>query len=292
MSFKSLMFVVVLAPMLAFAQDTTSSTQEFSPPPLVPASPPPMPPPEPTSQPQAAPTTNPGTPAPPGAYAPNAPNSGYTYSPYGQGRNAQNKAPPPPEVGLMISETLFGILSAAGPTVLPYVLLNGVGAFDPNIMGVLLVALFGLTPIIVAQTQAGIANGSPYYQVDTWIPLVVGLVAQAGVLLTFYFANTYFEGKPSFVPPPLFSGASTGGVPPDQGAVVWLFIGSLGVVPILQMAAINIFKQPKKSLFAAWGKPPDKNGFSLGLPTAAPVVSRTQEGVGYGAQLQFLRGTW
>ncbi|PZR16012.1 MAG: hypothetical protein DI536_06850 [Archangium gephyra] len=286
------MFVVVLAPMLASAQDTTSSTQEFSPPPMVPATPPPMPPPEPTSQPQAAPGTNPGTPAPPGTYAPNAPSSGYTYSPYGQGRNAQNKTPPPPEIGLMISETLFGMLSAAGPTVLPYVLLNASsGGFGGDIMGVLVVAIFGLTPIIVAQTQTGIANGSPYYQIDSWIPLLVGLAAQAGVLTAYYFANSY-QGHPSFIPPPLFSGASTGGAPPDQGAVVWLFIGSLGIVPILQMAAINIFKQPKKSLFAAWGKPPDKNGFSLGLPTAAPVVSRTQEGVGYGAQLQFLRGTW
>lgn len=291
MSRKSLMIVLLLAPLAALAQGTTSSEQEFSPPPLVPATPPPMPPPEPTSQPQPAPTVNPGTPAPPGSYAPNAPGSGYSYSPYGQGRTASQSNPPPPEIGLMISETLFGILSAAGPTVLPYVLLQASsGGFGGDIMGVLLVATFGLMPVVVAQTQSGIANGSAYYRVDTWIPLVVGLLAEAAVLTSFFFANRY-QGQPSFIPPPLFP-LSTGGAPPDQGAVVWLFIGSLGIVPILQMAAINLFKQPKRSLLANWGRPPDKNGFSIGLPTAAPVVSRTQEGVGVGAQLQFLRGTW
>lgn len=278
---RKLLMVVMLAPMLAWAQ-TPPTTTDWTPPPMVPASPPLTPAPE---GPPPTPTAQPGTPAPPGTYAPNQPGSGYQYSPYGQGRTATKNNPPPPEIGLMVSETLFGMLSAAGPTVLPYLLLNAGGGFPGDIMGILVVAIFGLTPVVVSQTQTGIANGSPYYRVDTWIPLVVGLALQAGVLTSYYFAN----GN-TFIPPPAFG--SAGGVPRDQGAVIWLFVGSLGIVPILQMVAINLFKQPKTSLFASWGKPPDKNGFSIGLPSVAPVVSRTQEGVGYGAQLQFFRGTW
>ena len=122
---RKLLMVVMLAPMLAWAQ-TPPTTTDWTPPPMVPASPPPTPAPE---GPPPTPTAQPGTPAPPGTYAPNQPGSGYQYSPYGQGRTATKNNPPPPEIGLMVSETLFGMLSAAIliamiPTLIVFVVLQ------------------------------------------------------------------------------------------------------------------------------------------------------------------------
>lgn len=281
---RSLLLIVVLCSAGAFAQ-TATTAPDFSPPPLVPATPPP----EPAADPSAPPMTPPptltpqGTPTPPG-YVPGQPGSGYTYSPYGNARGTPQK-PPGPEVGLMVSESLFGMLSAAGTTILPYFLLGLGGGVQGDIMGILTVALFALTPVVVSQTQVGIANGSAYYKTDAWIPLLVGLASEGIVLTTYYFAN----GK-TFIPPSPY--ASSGAAPRDQSAVIWLFIGSLGVVPLLQMVAINLFKQPKAGILAKLGAPPDKNGFSVGLPMPAPVLSRTQAGLSVGAQLQFFRGTW
>lgn len=272
------MIVLLLAPLAAIAQTTTPG-DDYTPPPMVPATPEPM-----TQPPQ--PAAQPGTPLPPGAYVPGqSPGSGYSYSPYGQGRAAAKNTPPPPEVGLMVSELLFGMLSAAGPTVLPFILLNLNGPLDQTLSTILTIGLFSLAPVVVAQTMNGIANGSAYYKSEAWIPLLVGLVGQALVLTTYYFANNN-----SFVPPPFL--VSTGAAPPDVGGIVWLFIGTIGVVPILQMTAINLFKQPKQSLFGRLGAPPDKNGFSIGLPTPAPVISQTSAGIAVGAQLHVLRGTW
>jgi len=292
---RSTFIIALLLSAAAFAQTATpapvvapTTTPDFSPPPLVPATPPPEPAADPSAPPMTPPpgalTPQPGTPTPPG-YVPGQPGSGYTYSPYGQGRNAAPRKPPGPEVGLMVSEALFGMLSAAGTTILPYFLLGLGSGVQGDIMGILTVALFALTPVVVSQTQVGIANGSAYYKTDAWIPLLVGLASEGIVLTTYYFAN----GK-TFVPPSPY--ASSGAAPRDQSAVIWLFIGSLGVVPLLQMVSINLFKAPKTGILAKLGGPPDKNGFSVGLPMPAPVLSRTQAGLSVGAQMQFFRGTW
>jgi len=265
MSLKSLMIAVVLVPMVGLAQ-TVAPTPDFSPPPMVPAAPPPMPP--------AEPNTQPGTPPPPGpTYIPGQQGkSGYTYSPYGQPK-AQEK--PGPEVGLMVSETLFGMLTAAGTTIIPYFLLFANSGFEDTILTVLMVAIFGLTPIAVSQTMIGIANGSRHYQIEGWIPTLIGIGAEALVLTIYYFVN-----GSKFRPAPTL--ASTGGAPPDQGAAVFLFVGSIGLVPLIQMAAINLFKGPKQGAFVA-SEPRPRGGFALAPPTIAPLVT----GHSFGGQAVF-----
>ena len=173
MSLKNLMIVLVLAPMVALAQTTT--TPDFSPPPMVPASPPPMPP--------ADPSTQPGTPPPPSTvpgpgYVPGQQGrSAYPYSPYGQPR-AEEK--PGPEVGLMVSEALFGSLTAAGVTVLPFFLILANGQIgDPTLSSIIFCLIFGAAPLAVAQTQVSLANGSRHYSTEMWIPALVGLAGMA-----------------------------------------------------------------------------------------------------------------
>ncbi|MDP1828426.1 MAG: hypothetical protein Q8L48_34480 [Archangium sp.] len=271
MSLKTLMIVLVLTPLVGFAQATT--TPDFSPPPMVPAAPPPMPAPEPT-------TTQPGTPPPPGivpapGYVPGQQGkTGYPYSPYGQPK-AQEK--PGPEIGLMVSESLFGVLTAAGVTVLPYFLIFANGQLDPTLTTILMIAIFGLTPVAVSQTQVGIANGSRLFQIEAWIPVLIGIGAQALVLTIYYFAN-----GSKFSPPPVLA---SGGVPPDQGAAIFLFIGSIGLVPLIQMAAINLFKSPKQGTFVA-SEPRRPGAFALAPPTIAPVVNMASGGFGGQAVLR------
>ncbi len=254
--FRKLVSVVLLCSLVAAAQAPPMA--DFTPPPLIP-----VPPPLPADSPD-------GAPPPPGWLPTQRP----------------PQKPEGPEVGLMVSESLFGMLSAAGTTVLPYFLLGlGNGGMDRDLMGVFTVALFGLTPVVVAQTQTGIANGSPYYRTDAWVPLLTGLVVEGAVLTTYFFANRMHFAPPS-------AGSSAGGAPPDQGPVVWLFIGSLAVTPLLQMVAINLFKQPKAGVLSKLGAPPDKYGFSVGFPLPAPVLAWAQGTTAVGAQLQFFRGTW
>lgn len=272
------MIVLVLAPMVAFAQVTT--TPEFTPPPMVPAAPPPMPPPEPSA------TQQPGTPPPPAmvpqpGYVPGQQGkSGYPYSPYGQPK-AQEK--PGPEVGLMVSEALFGSLTAAGITVLPYFLLFATGQIgDQTVSSIIFCLIFGAAPLAVAQTQVSLANGSRYYSTEMWIPALIGLAAQAGVLGIFALsANGGFW---------LPSRQASGGVP-NGGSVAWLMIGAIGLVPLIQMAAINLFKQPKPG-FLVFGDPKNRQGIAFAPPTAAPILGPTSQGTAFGVQLSLLRGTF
>ena len=268
MSLKNLMIVLVLAPAIALAQ-TTTPTPDFSPPPMVPANPPPMPPPDPSTQ--------PGTPPPPSTvpqpgYVPGQQGkSAYPYSPYGQPK-AQEK--PAPEIGLMVSESVFGMLTAAGVTIIPYFLILSGNQFnDETIYTVLTIALFGLTPLAVSQTQIGIANGSRFFQIEGWIPTVIGIASQALVLTIYYGVN-----GGTFRPKPMM--ASTGGVPGgDVGPAVFLFIGSIGLVPLIQMAAINLFKSPKQGTFVASEPRRPRGAVALAPPAIAPLVG-SSGGVG------------
>lgn len=244
---------------------TVSPAGELPPPPMVPSTPPPMPP-----------SDAPGTPPPPSSLAP----SSMPYSPYGQPRLNEK---PAPEVGLMVSESLFGSLTAAGVTVLPYFLLfaNGALTADQSSSGktlssVIFILIFSAAPLAVSQTQVGLANGSRYYRSETWIPALVGLAGEAGVLGI--FAATGWLQTP----------LASGGVP-NGGSVAWLMIGSIGVVPLLQMAAINVFKEPKfGNLRVAWGNPDKGLGVALSAPSVAPILSPSAQGMG--VQLSFLRG--
>ncbi|MFZ5444574.1 MAG: hypothetical protein ACOZQL_31565 [Myxococcota bacterium] len=270
---KSLLLIALLVSGAAWAQTAT----EWSPPPLVPAAPPPMPAPEPTTT-QALP---PGTPPPPSAtqppaYVPGQPSkSGYQYSPYGQPRSTEK---PGPEVGLMVSEGLFGALTMAGVTILPYFLLFSSNSLPEPVGSVLFVVIFAAAPLASAQTQLGIANGSRYYNVDSWIPMLTGLAGMAGVLGVFYATGW------------LPTAQASGGVP-NGGSVAWLMIGSIGVVPLLQMAAINLFKQPKPGMQFAIGDPVKRQGIAFAPPSLAPVVN-TSTGAITGAQLSLFRGIW
>lgn len=268
MSPKSLLCVLVLAPLIGFAQ-TTTPTPDFSPPPMVPAAPPPMPAPEPTTQ--------PGTPPPPSLVPGQQGKTGYQYSPYGQPK-AQEK--PSPEIGLMVSEALFGSLTAAGVTVLPYFLLFANGAIgDPTLSSIIFCLIFGAAPLAVAQTQVSLANGSRHYQTEMWIPALVGLAGEAAVLGIFYATGW------------LPTGQASGGVP-NGGSVAWLMIGAIGLVPLLQMAAINLFKQPKLQTFGIIGDPQKGLGIAFAPPTAAPILGPTSRGTALGVQLSFLRGNF
>ncbi|MBL9039845.1 MAG: hypothetical protein JNG84_15110, partial [Archangium sp.] len=105
---KQLVVATLCVSFGAWAQGTAlaqGTPPGWSPPPLVPASPEAPPPPPPPSVPGVAPKLTPSSQA-------------YPYSPYGPGA----KEPLEPEIGLMVSESLFGMLTAAGVTVLPYFL--------------------------------------------------------------------------------------------------------------------------------------------------------------------------
>jgi hypothetical protein len=271
MSLKTLM-VALLVPMVGLAQTTT--TPEFSPPPMVPATPPPMPPADPTAPTATPPGTQPGTPPPPSPLGQANGKALYPTSPYGQPKALEK---PGPEVGLMVSEALFGSLTAAGVTLIPYFLLFGTGQLnDPVLSSVIFCLIFGATPLAVAQTQVSLANGSRNYQSEMWIPALVGLGGEAAVLGIFYATGW------------LPTGQASGGVP-NGGSVAWLMIGSIGLVPLLQMAAINLFKQPKQT-FGVIGDPVKGMGIAFAPPTAAPILAPSASGTQMGVQLSFLRG--
>lgn len=277
MSLKSLMIVLVLAPAVGLAQTTTPPPADWSPPPMIPAAPPPMPAPEPTN------VQQPGTPPPPSTlpqpgYVPGQPSKpGYQYSPYGQ---PKSKEKPGPEIGLMVSEALFGALTAGAITLIPYFLMFANGsAFGEPVGSILFVVIFAAAPVAVAQTQSGVANGSQYYRTESWIPSLVGLAGEAAVLGIFYATGW------------LPTGQASGGVP-NGGSVAWLMIGSIAIVPLLQMVAINLFKQPRAQAFATIGDPRNGLGVAFAPPVASPIFGPTSQGTSLGVQLSFLRGSF
>lgn len=201
--------------------------------------------------------------------------SAYPYSPYGQPK-AQEK--PGPEIGLMVSEGLFGALTAAGITVLPYFLLFSNGQLGEPLGSIIFCLIFGAAPLASAQTEVSLANGSRQYSTELWIPALIGLAAEGGVLGIFYATGW------------LPTGRASGGVP-NGGSVAWLMIGAIGLVPLIQMAAINLFKQPKPG-FMVFGDPKNKQGIAFSPPTAAPILGPTSQGPAFGVQLSLLRGNF
>jgi hypothetical protein len=306
---KSLAMLVVLTGAGALAQ-TTVQTPPLAPPPLVPASPPPMPAADPSAPPLVQPgsptatTTQPGTPPPPSmlppSYVPGSQPSqpGYQYSPYGQ---PQSKEKPGPEIGLMVSESLFGMLTAAGITILPYFLLfNAGGLFsgDETLSSIIFILIFSASPLAVAQTEVGLANGSRYWFSDTWPAAVAGLVGEAAVLGLYYLTGWL----------PMVVDTVTGGAPKNgsscdtssglrvcQGSLPLLLIGAIGVVPLLQMAVINFFKQPKFRAYAERDEGPKKKpgeGVTLAPPALVPILMASDGSPATGFSLNLLRGTW
>jgi hypothetical protein len=249
----------------------------------------PPPPPMPAADPGAS--VQPGTPPPPStpgpSYVPGAQPSqpGYQYSPYGQ---PQSKEKPGPEIGLMVSESLFGMLTAAGITVLPYFLLfGGNGALSGDstlstLSSIIFILIFSAAPLAVAQTEVGLANGSRYWFTETWPAAIAGLVGEAGVLGLFYATGW------------LPTAQANGGVP-NGGSLPLLLIGAIGVVPLIQMGVINLFKQPKFKPYVMNDEGPAHKpgeGITLAAPSASPIFMAADGSAATGINLSLLRGTW
>ncbi|HZA12985.1 MAG TPA: hypothetical protein VE618_00755 [Myxococcaceae bacterium] len=254
--------LVLMCPALAWAQakQPPPDEKEWIPPPLIEA-----PPEEPAKK---------EAPPPPAAPPP-------TPSPPAQPQAAQT--PPGPEVGLMISEAAFGMLTSAGASLLTYYLflknLQGGGGLSlggdaQTVADVLLMVVFSGVPLAVAQTELGIANSSHYYSSELWPAALAGLGAQAAVL------GLYFLVRDSLG---------------DRGEAV-LLIGTCAAVPLVQMAAINLTKTPRWQL--PGGGPRGRSVFTLGeggrlqlgLPLPSPVILRGPRGPAIGAQLSLLEG--
>lgn len=274
MKWMSYVMVALLVPALARGQ-----TSGFSPPPLIPAPPPVAP--DPNGPPPAPPVDSQyGTPAPPTNTPPAKP-----YMPYG---NQAPKEPPGPEVGLMVSESLFGMLTAAGILVLPFFLLLSGGLFgsDPVVGTVITALLFGSAPLAIAQTQVSIANGSRNYYSEMWPAALAGLAAQAAVL-----GLTYLTGGGAIVRNNITcpSGMPTAGssVPSGCGNDVVLLVGAIVVVPLIQMAVLNLTKQPRfKSAVAS--RDPKSGALSIGIPTPTPLIGPTSSGFSIGASVSLI----
>lgn len=187
----------------------------------------------------------------------------------------------------MVSESLFGMLTAAGILVLPFFLLINGGLFsgDPVVGTVITALLFGSAPLAVAQTQVSIANGSRNYYSEMWPAALAGLAAQAAVL-----GLTYLTGGGAIVRNPTTCPVGTptsGAVPTGCGNDVVLLVGAIVVVPLIQMAVLNLTKQPRfKSAIAS--RDPKSGALSIGIPTPTPLIGPTSSGFSIGASVSLI----
>jgi hypothetical protein len=288
----------LLLPTLALGQTapTPPAGGELTPPPLIEASSPDVPPGTATPPPPVvAPAPNPYGPygqqppygaPPPGMYP------GYG-SPYGVPYGQQSRLPPPgPEVGLMVTETLFGALTAAAISLLPYFLILAPTTtcqptltvtycstfyIDPTVQTVLTIVIFGSVPLAVAETELGIANGSRYYVSEAWPAMLAGLGMEGAVLGLTYWVNTS-----------------------NGSAAEWILLaGTVGVVPLFTMTIINLTKQPRYRMLpgptgALLNFSPD-TGMLTSLPMPEPLVRPGVAARGSpfsGMAIPLLRGVW
>jgi hypothetical protein len=254
-----LLFALAL-PALAAAQSPPPDAP-LSPPPLVEAVPeapdgPPPPPPLPKGV------------EPPKAKLPGQPQTGFPYSP------AQPEKAPGPEIGLMVSEGLFGMLTAAGVTLLPYFLLirpleiaaynggSGSLGIDPAVGTIIFILLFAAVPLATSQTVVSLANGSRYFQVDSWPAALVGLGVEAVAVALYFLLRPL--ANPQY------------GVTANE----WLLlINTMAVVPLSQVLITNLLKKQKVQsppAGAALNYSP-KTGLHAGLPIPAPVTGRVND---------------
>ena len=273
---------VLLVPALCFGQSAASPSTA---PPLVPAPAEPAP----AAAPAQPPIANqPATPPPPGSMPPPpgatpAPGTqgptGYPYSPYGSPYQFQGE--PPKEIGLIASESAFGVLTAGAITLIPYFLLlkpltassaGGAGAgIDPTVGTLLTILIFTAVPLGVSPTIVGIANGSRFYFSDSWPASLSGLGAEAAILALFYAIG-----------------------PSNPAAELLLLIGSIGIVPLVEVAVLNLTKMRRDKMYpGAYGSLLHYRagqGLSAGLPVPAPLFSREREGLLTGLQLSLFSG--
>lgn len=290
-----LLFISLAVASAAFGQDATPPPSgDFSAPPMVPVAPPPTPAAAPGStlvDPNAPPATPPppGTVPPPGYVPGQQGQQPYPYSPYGTPKGVGDEKPPV-EWGYMVSESLFGMLTSAGVTLLPYFLLLRPMVYGQPVLSqgsdfaidtVIFMLLFSTVPLAVMQTQISLANGSKYYVSESWPAALAGLGAQA-LVLGIFVALPVTPGTCS----PCSPVAKGGGA-----AEIFLLVGSVALTPLIQMAVINLTKQPRMARVGVVTR--DKKGlFSLGLPTLSPMVAQTRLGPSVGVQASLLNFSW
>lgn len=174
----------------------------------------------------------------------------------------------------MITESAFGMLTAAGTALLPYYLmlrpLRSTGEIDPSVANLIFILVFSAVPLAVSQTELSLANGSRYYFSESWPASLAGLGAQAAVVGLFYLL--------------------TNGRTIEHGEGT-LLIGTVVFVPLVEMAVINLTKTPRwKSPAAApaallrWQQ---GQGVQAGLAAPSPLIGA--EGM-VGLQLPILSG--
>jgi len=251
---------LLMTSQLALASQPNSDPSTWTPPPLVQV------PEEAVPRAVKPPVSQPGV--PPGALPPAA---GSPFAPTPVPR------PEGPEYGLMLTESLFGIVTAAGVCLIPYFLLRGsgfLGASDPTLQTLILILTFSGVPLAVSQTEQSIAQGSRYYDVEGWPAPLGGLLAEAAVLGLYFWLR------------------QTPGVDAGFTEVV-LLSGTVGVVPLVEMGMINLFKVPRAQL-----PPPravftsDASGVKLGFPALQPFASTAGGVTGLGVQVPLLAGSF
>ncbi len=248
------LLVILLLPALALGQGTG---EDFSPPPLVDA------PSEQNAQPSGEEVRE--------GYLPQgAPQVPYPYSPH------TPPSRPGPEVGLMVTESLFGMLTAAGTGLLGWYLLvkpMAQSGVDPTVGNLIFGLTFASVPMAVAQTQVNLANGSRHYHSESWPAYLSALGTQAAVIGLYYLL---------------------GGINGGPGAERVLLVGTVVGVPIATMAVINLTKQPRRPLpqrrtGALVGHDPQQ-GWALSLPRPSPLALRTARGLTAGVLLPLAHG--
>ncbi|MGA9525495.1 MAG: hypothetical protein WBV82_28810 [Myxococcaceae bacterium] len=184
---------------------------------------------------------------------------------------------PGPEIGLMASETAFGMLTAAGSSLLTYFLLvkplqaQASTPGDRQLADIMFLIGFGAVPLAVSQTQVGIANESRFYSSEGWPAALSGLGAQAAVVGLYYLVR---QGNA------------------DHGEPV-LLIGTIVGVPLVEMAVINLTKKPRRKQRPTLGAVltlEEGQGLQAGLPLPTPAWLPGAEGPLLGLQLPLLQG--
>ncbi|MBX5484407.1 MAG: hypothetical protein IRZ16_21505 [Myxococcaceae bacterium] len=217
----------------------------------------------PTAQPPAAGQEAP-TPPPPGYVPQGTQKVPYPYSPYGQLQQTE----PPAEVGLIITEALFGALTAGGTVALTgFLVLPFVATMGYPISDIILVLTLSTVPLSVAQTEQSLANGSRYYVSESWPGTLAALVGEAASVGLFYLAG----GFSGFLP-------GTISITPSLLALI---ISNTVLVPALVTLAINLTKQPRTAVFGGMGalmRYDDRNGLRVGVPVPSPIAVMTPGG--------------
>ena len=222
-----------------------------------------------------------GTMPAPGSTVPGAPAA----SPFG---TPPIQTKPGPEIGLMVTEVAFGALSAAGTALLPYLLFQKVGIFgapgagDPMISDIVTLLAIAGTPLAVSSTQIGIANQSRHFYSEAWPSQLAGLGAQAAVIGVFYLAGGF--------PRPGLAGLNR-----PNGELA-LLVGTLGIVPLASMAAINLTKTPRTGRRCTRGLgaltvAPD-GSVRVGLPAPVPLMDPAKGGALSGLMLPVASGAF